>query len=260
MDKIVSVFSLGSIYALVTLGYALITTVMRFLNFAHADVLAVGAYITVLTQNPVLAVLGCGVCATLSNAVYQNSKKLITASVGVSLVIQYSLMLIFSATPKVYPHFFKPVNFFGAAVTPQSVWGFAVSIVLAALLWAVLKFTRIGLFLRATADNPNSAAIVGINSKAVFFYCFLISGILAGVGGVFYSLSYPVTALMGASLSIKAFVCATLGGRASLLGAFLSGFLLSALESAVCTFIGSGWRDIVTFVILIAVLSLDKEK
>ncbi len=259
MQQIANVFSLGAIYALLTLGYALITTVLRFLNFAHADVLVLSCYLFALTKSPFLAVLFAVAVNLAVFLVYQKSEKTLTCAIGISILIEYLLMLVFSSQPKVSGVSSPLVLVLGAGVEKGAMWGIVLSLVLAISLFALLKFTRLGLFLRACADNAFSASLVGINRPLMFGVSFAISGLLAGVGAVVYSLSYPFTPFLGASLSIKAFVCATLGGKNSLVGAFLAGFLLSALETAVCVFVGSGWRDILTFLTLTAVILTDKK-
>lgn len=260
MQQIVNVLSLGSIYALLTLGYALITGVMKFLNFAHADILVLGVYMMAVGKNPLIAVLVCAILNFLINGVYQKSEKLLTASLGVSLILQYTLMLIFSSQPKTSGIFFEVIRLGDIFLQPPAIMAFVTLLILTLALFLTLKFTRVGLYLRATADNPFAASLVGVYPKRVFGVCFLISGFLAGVGGVFYSLSYPVTPLLGGALSVKAFVCKTLGGNNSLVGAIFGGFLLAFMETAVSVFIGSGWRDIVTFAILIAVLIAQKDE
>ena len=274
MQQILNAFSVGAVYALVTVGYAMVFSVLRMINFAHTDMMMLGAYAGLVaarlgggTAAQLLAAIlvGAGVSAAVERAVYRplytaSPLKLMTAAIGVSVVLQYSTMLVFTAQPRAYPttDLSESVNFWGIKTTGLHLFTIGVSAILFLALSLVVAKTKTGLWMRAAAQDAIGAMAVGINRNKIISLTFTIGGAAAAVAGVLLGKLYLITPLMGANIGIKAFVCTVVGGKGSLSGAVLGAFLLSFSETAVSVLLGSGYKDAVSFVILIAVLIMHR--
>ena len=274
MQQILNSLSVGAVYALVTVGYAMVFSVLRMINFAHTDMMMLGAYAGLVTaelggnvpmQFLTAVLVGASMSALVERVVYRPMYsappiKLMTSAIGVSVILQYSIMLLFTAQPRAYPadEFSNALNFFSTKTTELRLF----AIVLSAGLFSALAFlvskTKTGLHMRAAAQDRIGAMAIGIDRNRIISLTFAIGGAAAAVAGVLFGKLYLVTPLMGAGIGIKAFVCTVAGGKGSLSGAVLGAFLLSFSETAVCTFLGSGYKDAVSFVILIAVLLMSK--
>ena len=275
MQQIVNSLTVGAVYALVTVGYAMVFSVLNMINFAHTDVMMLGAYAGYL-----VAASGGGIFAQLLAAVLAgaltslaverflyrplynaSAMKLMTAAIAVSVILEYSVMLIFTAQPRAYPsgELSDAVLAFGVKTTELRLFAVGLSAVLFAALALVVAKTKTGLRMRAAAQDPVGALTVGINRNRIISLTFAIGGAAAAVAGVVFGNLYLITPLMGANIGIKAFVCTVVGGKDSLWGAVLGAFMLSFSETAVCIFLGSGYKDAVSFVILISALLLAKK-
>lgn len=274
MQQIVNSLTVGAVYALVTVGYAMVFSVLSMINFAHTDVMMVGAYAGYLVAKPggsivlqlIVAVLAGALTSTaverfLYRPLHKASPlKLMTAAIAVSVILQYSVMLLFTAQPRAYPSgaLSDAVSVFGIKTTELRLFAVGLSAVVFAVLALIVAKTKTGLWMRAAAQDPVGAMAVGINRNRIITITFAIGGAAAAVAGVIFGNLYLITPLMGANIGIKAFVCTVVGGKDSLWGAVLGAFLLSFSETAVCTFLGSGYKDAVSFVILIAVLLINR--
>lgn len=274
MQQIINSLSVGAVYALVTVGYAMVFSVLRMINFAHTDMMMLGAYAglvaaelggNALVQFLTAAAVGAAMSAAVERIVYRPMYaappiKLMTSAIGVSVILEYSTMMLFTAQPRAYPadEFSNSLSFFGIKTTELRLF----AVVLCAVLFAALAFlvskTKTGLFMRAAAQDRVGAMAVGINRNRIISLTFTIGGAAAAVAGVLFGKLYLITPLMGANIGIKAFVCTVAGGN-SLWGAVLGALLLSFSETAVSVFLGSGYKDAVSFVVLIAVLLLGKK-
>jgi len=282
VQQLINGLSLGSIYALIALGYTMVYGVLRFINFAHGDVFMIGAFSglylarwlkpLVVGWPPLLAafvVLAGSMCfcAALGMLIevlaYRPLRKrprltvLITA-IGVSLFLEYAGQLVFGAAPRGFPTLVPEKTYgmdIGLAVTSTQLIVVAVTLVLLALLRHVVLRTKLGMAMRAVSHNPSAAALMGIHTNVIISFTFGLGSALAAAAGIFYSLLYQaIDPFMGIGPGIKAFVAAVLGGIGSLPGAVLGGFLLGVLE----TFVGgsrfSTFRDGIAFAVLIAIL------
>ena len=274
MQQILNSLSVGAVYALVTVGYAMVFSVLRMINFAHTDMMMLGAYAGLVTaqlgggtllQFLTAILAGAGMSAVVERVVYRPlytapPLKLMTAAIGVSVILQYSVMLFFTAQPRAYPttDLSDAVAFWGIKTTELRLFGIAISAVLFLALALVVSKTKTGLWMRAAAQDSIGAMAVGINRNQIISLTFTIGGAAAAVAGVLFGKLYLITPLMGANIGIKAFVCTVVGGKGSLSGAVIGALLLSFSETAVSVFLGSGYKDAVSFVVLIVVLVLNK--
>lgn len=274
MQQILNSLSVGAVYALVTVGYAMVFSVLRMINFAHTDMMMLGAYAGLVTaqlgggtfvQFLTAILVGAGVSAAVERTVYRplytaTPLKLMTAAIGVSVILQYSTMLVFTAQPRAYPttDLSDSVSFWGIKTTALYLFAIAVSAILFSVLAFVVAKTKTGLWMRAAAQDAIGAMAVGINRNRIISFTFTIGGAAAAVAGVLFGKLYLITPLMGANIGIKAFVCTVVGGKGSLSGAVLGALLLSFSETAVSVFLGSGYKDAVSFVILIVFLLLKR--
>jgi branched-chain amino acid transport system permease protein len=281
----------GSIYALIALGYTLVYGVLKLINFAHSEVFIFGAYATWLTfyglgfrpgSTPVVTIveligflaLACLAAMAVSGATAvllervayrplrkRNAPKLVflITAVGASFVLQQILRLVFGNNAQRQIRLLQPeplFEIFGAVVTNIHL----ILVVATIVLWLVADYfvnrTRFGRGIRAVAQDPDTATLMGVNKERVIMLTFLIGGLLAGAAAMFYMMKIPQGAIYtgGFLLGIKAFSAAVLGGIGNLRGALLGGLLLGLVENYGQSLFGTEWRDFVAFVVLIAVL------
>ena len=251
---------LGSIYALVALGYTMVYGIILLLNFAHGDIIMAGAYISwiamaQLGMHPALAALlsivGCmALGVAIDKIAYAPLREaprlsiLITA-IGVSYFLESGSQLIFGADAKVVPAF---VN-----LTTVSVG--SVTLSLTAILTFLVQKTRLGKAMRAVSEDMGAARLMGVNVNSTISFTFAVGSALAGIGAILYSMAYhQATPTMGIMLGTKAFVAAVLGGIGSIPGAVVGGLVVGFVEVAVAALGLSVWQDAVVFLLLIVVL------
>ncbi|CAN5850395.1 branched-chain amino acid ABC transporter permease [soil metagenome] len=285
VQQLINGLTIGSIYALIALGYTMVYGILRLINFAHGDIYMVGAYAGYLLAiylgfdaNPsifgfIVVLLGAMLVAALigmaiERFAYRPVRKfsrmttLITA-IGMSLFIEYLFVFIFSGTPRSFPQLLQNDNYtiFGnATISTSQILIFAVSILLMVALQYIIFRTKIGKAMRAVSFNLNSAKLMGVNTNFVIAFTFALGSALAAAGGVLTAQYNPkIEPLMGIITGLKAFVAAVLGGIGNIPGAVLGGLLIGAAETLVVgygSYIGipSTYRDAVAFAILILVL------
>ena len=282
---------LGSVYALVALGYTMVYGILQLINFAHGEVLMVGAMTAVTVVNllqktvpgipgPILLIIGIGcaipVCILLSLVIERVAYRplrhaprlapLITA-IGVSIVIQTLAMMIWKPNPIVFPDLLPtdPIELGGALLAPKQALILVVSALMMGGLLLLVYRTRLGRSMRATAENPRIAALMGVDANRVIALTFAIGAALAAVAGVLVAMNYNIAQFaMGFMPGLKAFTAAVLGGIGNLAGAVVGGLLLGIIESLGAGyigdltngFLGSHYQDIFAFVVLIGVLLL----
>ena len=285
VQQLINGLTIGSIYALIALGYTMVYGILRLINFAHGDIYMVGAYagfilatslgfaaqpsafgfaVTLVGAMAIAAAIGMAIERFAYRPVRKFSKMttLITA-IGMSLFIEYLFVFIFSGTPRSFPQLLPSDNitlFGNATISTSQILIFVVSIVLMMLLqWIIFK-TKIGKAMRAVSFNINSAKLMGINTDMVIAFTFALGSALAAAGGVLTAQYNPkIEPLMGIMTGLKAFVAAVLGGIGNIPGAVLGGLLIGAAETLVVGYgsnigIPSTYRDAVAFAILILVL------
>ncbi|HWA06643.1 MAG TPA: branched-chain amino acid ABC transporter permease [Ignavibacteria bacterium] len=283
IQQVFNGLSLGSIYALIALGYTMIYGILRFINFAHGDVFMIGAfsgyYLGILFAfatvsgiasigMALLIMLGAMIVTgalgfTIEKLVYKPLRKspkltiLITA-IGVSLFLEYGGQLVFGADPKSFPSLLenKPVvNLAGAVIGSNPLVVLVTAGILMVGLRLIVMKTKIGTAMRAVSYNPTAASLMGININAVISFTFIIGSSLAGAAGILYGLNYPsIDPLMGILPGLKAFVAAVLGGIGNIPGAALGGMIIGLLETFVTGYISPTYRDAIAFGILILIL------
>jgi len=287
LQQILNGLVLGSVYALIALGYTMVYGILQLINFAHGDVLMIGAMVGVTVvmllansglPGPVmllLAVLAAvPVCVLLSLFVervayrpLRNAPRLapLITAIGVSIVIQTTAMIIWKPNPIVFPDLLPttPVEIYGAVLAPKQILILLVSATMMAGLVLLVNKTRLGRAMRATAENPRIAGLMGVNSNQVIAATFAIGAALAAVAGVLVAMNYNIVQFsMGFIPGLKAFTAAVLGGIGNIAGAVLGGLLLGVIESLGAGyigdltggFLGSHYQDIFAFVVLIVVL------
>ena len=273
IQQLVNGISLGSIYALIALGYTMVYGIVKLINFAHGDVFMVGAFIgfysiTILDLGffPALLIsmVACAIFGVLIERIaykpLRNATRiaaLITA-IGVSLFIEYGTIYIRGAQPEAYPDGIVPLKtleIFGVKISGQSILILGTSLILMILLQFIVHKTKIGKAMRAVSHDMDAARLMGINVNNTISATFAIGSALAGAAGVVFGVYYTkIEPLMGIIPGLKAFVAAVLGGIGIIPGAMTGGLLLGVIESLVSAAGFSLWRDGVAFVVLILIL------
>lgn len=280
LQHILNGLSLGSIYALIALGYTMVYGILKLINFAHSDVYMMGAFASYYTaiylgieRQPGLAtlgillgsaMLGCALLGlTIERLAYRplrNAPKLniLITAIGVSLFLQYFAQAAFGADPKVFPQVLHNNTLFtvGAVdVKTLDITVFAVTFITMLVLNFVIYNTKMGQAMRAVSQNMRVASLMGVNPDRVISITFMVGSALAGVGSVLVGMKYPkIDPLMGTMIGLKAFVAAVLGGIGSLPGAVLGGLLMGFSEEMVVAYWSSTYRDALAFGILIVIL------
>ncbi len=273
VQQLVNGISLGSIYALIALGYTMVYGIVKLINFAHGDVFMVGSFvgfyaITVMDLSFIPALLismvSCAIFGVLIERIaykpLRNATRiaaLITA-IGVSLLIENGLIYIRGAQPEAYPNNVLPMDkldILGVSISSQSILILSVSIILMIILQFVVHKTKIGKAMRAVSFDSEAAKLMGINVNNTISATFAIGSALAGAAGVIFGIYYiKIEPLMGVLPGLKAFVAAVLGGIGIIPGAMVGGLLLGVIEALVSAAGYSLWRDGVAFVVLILIL------
>jgi branched-chain amino acid transport system permease protein len=285
VQQLINGLTIGSIYALIALGYTMVYGILRLINFAHGDIYMVGAFagyfiahglgfalepsiigfgITLLGSMLVAALIGMAIERFAYRPVrkYARMTTLITA-IGVSLLLENLGVVIFGGAPRSFPQLLQNQNYtiFGnAAISKSQILIFSVSIALMLLLQWIIYRTKVGTAMRAVSFNLNSAKLMGINTNLIIAFTFALGSALAAAGGVLTAQYNPqIYPLMGIITGLKAFVAAVLGGIGNIPGAVLGGLLIGAAETFVVGYgqsvgIPSTYRDAVAFSILILVL------
>ncbi|MCP1312678.1 branched-chain amino acid ABC transporter permease [Paenibacillus tyrfis] len=271
-QQIVNGISLGSIYALIALGYTMVYGIIKLINFAHGDVFMIGAFVGFyaikgwgvgIVPALLLSMVVCAILGVLIEMVaykrLRNTTRiasLITA-IGVSLLIEYGTIYLRGAQPEAYPSAFPNQFFtiFGASISSQSLYILLISIVLMIILQWVVYRTRIGKAMRAVSHDAEAARLMGVHVDRTISATFAIGSALAGAAGVIFGMYYTkIEPLMGVVPGLKAFVAAVLGGIGIIPGAVIGGLVLGTVETFVSALGYSPWRDAAAFIILILIL------
>ncbi|MFJ7974798.1 branched-chain amino acid ABC transporter permease [Peribacillus sp. JNUCC 23] len=273
IQQLVNGISLGSIYALIALGYTMVYGIVKLINFAHGDVFMVGSFVGFysitflhLSFFPalILSMVACAVFGVLIERIaykpLRNATRiaaLITA-IGVSLLIENGMIFFRGAQLEAYPNDILPTNkidILGVTVESKSLLILGVSVALMIILQFVVHKTKIGKAMRAVSHDAEAAKLMGINVDNTISATFAIGSSLAGAAGVIFgTYYYKIEPLMGVIPGLKAFVAAVLGGIGIIPGAMVGGLLLGVIESLVSAAGGSLWRDGVAFIVLILIL------
>jgi len=272
VQTLISGLSLGSIYALIALGYTMVYGIAKMLNFAHGDVIMVGAYAVIvavfsLGLPPVLAILlSIAVCVALGITIERLAYKplrqapslsvLITA-IGVSYFLQNISLLIFGSEQKAFPQLFtvEGINLGQIYIDGITVITLIVTAVIMVGLTLFINKTRMGKAMRAVSEDKEAAGLMGISTNHTITITFAIGSALAAVASIFYGMTYVyIKPTTGAMPGIKAFTAAVFGGIGSIPGAMLGGILLGIIEQFSKAYISTLWADAIVFAVLVIVL------
>ena len=283
LQQLINGLALGSILALIALGYTMVYGILRFINFAHGDIFMLGAFagfylapkVAMFLPMPSigggLAVMGISmaICAVVGILIeklayrpLRRSPKLtvLITAIGVSLLIEYTCQNdhVFGAAPKSFPTIFPEYHITqlsGLSLNSNQIIVFAVTLILLLTLRFIVMKTKIGMAMRALSFNPEAAALMGINTDIVISFTFGLGSALAAAAGILFAVNYPsIDPLMGVLPGLKAFVAAVLGGIGNLPGAALGGVIIGVTETLVAGYISSTYRDAIAFGILIIIL------
>jgi branched-chain amino acid transport system permease protein len=291
LQQIINGLVLGSMYALVALGYTMVYGIIGLINFAHGDVLMVGAltcwaiivtvqeampgmpgWLLLLMATVIAAIVAAALNFTIEKVAYRplrNSPRLapLITAIGMSILLQTLAMIIFKPNYKPFPTLLppKPFEVGGAVITSTQIMILGVTAISLAILMYLVNYTRLGRAMRATAENPKVAALMGVKPDMVISATFIIGAVLATIAGVMYASNYgTVQHTMGFLPGLKAFTAAVFGGIGNLAGAVVGGILLGLIEAIGSGYIGiatggvlgSHYSDIFAFLVLIGVLTL----
>jgi branched-chain amino acid transport system permease protein len=272
VQQLINGVSLGSIYALIALGYTMVYGIIKLINFAHGDIYMVGAYIgffaTSMLHLPVLPALIISMVVTglvgmlierLAYRPLRHAPKvsvLITA-IGVSLFLEYTTMFFVSPQPRTFPNVMESVTYHMGpfVVNSQQILILVITTILMVVLTYIVQKTKVGKAMRAVSFDTETAQLMGIDANRVISITFGIGSALAAAGGVLVGVYYnSIDPLMGIMPGLKAFIAAVLGGIGIIPGAMAGGVILGVIESLVSGFLSSTFRDAAAFAILILVL------
>lgn len=273
LQQLINGLSLGAIYALIALGYTMVYGIIMLINFAHGDIMMVGAYvgffsIAVLGSNIfaalIFAMLSCAVLGVLIEKIaykpLRNSSRiaaLITA-IGVSLFLEYFTLFLLTPQQRVFPEAAFPLHKYqigGLLVSNKDIFIFALAVILMIALQYIIKRTRTGKAMRAVSLDREAAILMGISVDRTISITFAIGSSLAAAAGVMIGIYYnTINPLMGIIPGLKAFVAAVLGGIGIIPGAMVGGFLMGILETMVSGYGSTLYRDAVAFGVLILIL------
>ena len=289
IQQLINGLVLGSVYALVALGYTMVYGIINLINFAHGEVLMVGALtswtvVTALADSGlpgwlmmlISLVAAIVVCTVLNFGIekiayrpLRNAPRLapLITAMGMSLLLQTLALIIWKPNPKPYPILLpaEPFHIGGAVINTTQILILVVTAVTLAGLMFLVNRTKLGRAMRATAENPRVAGLMGVKPDVIISVTFVIGAALAALAGVMYAANYgSVQHSMGFLPGLKAFTAAVFGGIGNLAGAMLGGVLLGLIEALGAGYIGaltggvlgSQYQDIFAFIVLIAVLTL----
>ena len=275
--------TLGAIYALIALGYTMVYGILKFINFAHGDILMIGAYTGLFTYTALLGestnaawmltsffiamLVSMAFCAILGMFIekiaykpLRNANRLapLLSAIGVSFILSNGAAWMFGTQSRRFPYPFDdtPIVIAGLSITPHQILTIAVSIIMMIVLTSFVNRTRMGKAMRATSLDQPTSELMGIDVNRVISMTFAIGSALAAVGGILASFDFRVYASMGTMTGLKAFVAAVIGGIGNIQGAMLGGIILGILESVGAPLLGipSALRDTIAFATLIIIL------
>jgi len=270
-QSLISGILIGGVYALIGIGLTIIFGVMRIINFAHGDILMVGMYgtyflftlfhidpfVSIVITIPLMFLYGAFLQKVFINralnALPQNQ---ILLTIGMGLIMSNTIMLAFTSDYKILSTTYSSssVTILGISVSEPLVVSFAITLAITAALYWFLYRTDTGQAIRATAQDREAAQLMGINVRRMSMIAFGIGSALAGTAGALISPTYYIFPQVGSVFTLKAFVITVLGGMGSIVGATLGGVLIGVAESVGGVYFGSGWKDVIVFVLFLLVL------
>ncbi|MBP3851525.1 MAG: branched-chain amino acid ABC transporter permease [Erysipelotrichaceae bacterium] len=277
LQQIVNGMSLGSIYALIALGYTMVYGIIKLINFAHGDIYMLGSFVAYIVTTKLgvgffPAMIGsmvfCGIMGVLIERVAYKPLRhatrisaLITA-MGVSYILEYTTQLVMGSEKKTYPVLLNNSTFqIGSVkVSTQQIYILVITIVMMIVLQYIIRHTKMGRAMRAVSVDENAAKLMGINVDTVISFTFLLGSALAGVAGILVGVYYnSINPLMGMTPGLKAFIAAVFGGIGSVPGAMIGGLFIGIAETMVIAYGSSLYKDAIVYVILILILIIKPE-
>ena len=289
LQQIINGLTLGSVYAIVALGYTMVYGIIQLINFAHGELVMLGAMVAFSvigalagTALPPVLIVIAGVVAAVPACMLvgyameriayrplRNAPRLapLITAIGISIILQHLALLIWGRSPLAFPQIIPLVSFTigGAIITGVQIAIIVISLLMMGGLTLVVYHTKLGIAMRATSQNPQVAGLMGIDIDRIISFTFIVGASLAAVAGVMVGTYYGIAHYtMGSLLGMKAFSAAVLGGIGNLAGAMLGGILLGIVEALGAGYIGSltnnvfgsNYQDVFAFLVLIGVLVL----
>ena len=272
LTQIINGLSTGGMYALVAIGYTMVYGIAKMINFAHGEIIMVGAYLayvmTTMVQTPIIvsvlvAIAGCALLGVVTEKVaykpLRNSGSLavLITAIGVSYLLQNLFLILFGSAARTFPQYMPSgtVSFFGAHITYVALLSLILTFICTGLLLLFINKTKLGKAMRAVSEDRGAAELMGINVNTTISLTFASGSGLGAIAGIIYGMSYSlINPYLGAMLGIKAFIAAVLGGIGSIPGAMVGGLIIGVAEAFTISYISSAFSDAVVFGILIFIL------
>lgn len=272
LQQVINGISIGSVYALIAVGYSLVYSILKFSNFAHGGVLMLGSYFGFFALTwaglpfwvalPV-AIIGAGLLGVLNERLayrpirIRNSPLLylMISSLGASIFLENITIVTVGPNFRTYPEVFaiSPFTIGDLSIGRLDIIIFVIAAISVALLTWIIYGTRMGNAIRATSYNMRVASLMGINPDMVVAFVFFLAGSSAGLGGVLFGIKYTVWPQMGI-LTLKAFIAAVVGGLGSLPGAVLGAMVLGVTETFAAAFVSSAFRDLFSYALMVIII------
>lgn len=272
LQQMINGLSIGSVYALMAVGYSLVYSIMNFSNFAHGGVIMIGAYVGFFLMTALalpfviafgLAAIGAGLLAvTLERIAYRPLRKrnapflyFIISAMGASIFLENIVVATIGPTFRTYPRVFSstPFQLGSISIGRLDAIMFIVSAVSLTMLVYIIEKTKTGMAIKSTSYSIRASTLMGVNTDKIIFIIFGLGGVLAGIAGVLFGMKYTVYPQIG-FITMKSFIAAVFGGLGSLPGAVIGSILLGVIETLTAGYFSSQYRDLIAFVLLIAVL------
>lgn len=274
LSCLINGISLGSVYAIIALGYTMVYGIAKMLNFAHGDIIMVGGYISYFAASsfgmpPLVSIAASMAVCTVLGIVIERfayrplrsaaSLAVLITAIGVSYLLQNGAQLLWTSNPRIYSSLVpaKPIALFGGkmTITGEAIVTVVSCLAVMALLLFITRKTKIGKAMRAVSEDRGAAQLMGINVDFTISVTFAIGSALAAIAGVLLCSAYPsLSPTLGSMPGIKAFTAAVFGGIGSIPGAFLGGILLGIIEKVSQTYISTQLSDAIVFSVLIIIL------
>ncbi|MNO76452.1 High-affinity branched-chain amino acid transport system permease protein LivH [compost metagenome] len=272
LQQIINGLALGSVYALLAIGYTMVYGIIKLINFAHGDIYMIGAFagfyasanlglslVPTLVVSMVAAALLGVIIEKIAYKPLRNSPRiaLLITAIGMSLLLEHGMRFLVGPNPKPFPDLFPvgTVDIGPLHINGKILLMLGVSALLVLLLQYIIYKTKVGKAMRAASQDMEAASLMGINVNTVISLTFAIGSALAGIAGVLVAITYPtIDPYMGMMPGLKAFVAAVLGGIGSIPGALLGGILMGSIETLTKAYISTSLSDVVAFSLLIIIL------
>lgn len=284
IQQLINGLIVGAIYGLVALGYTMVYGVLELINFAHADIITAGVYVFVVLISATLAsntlspflfllIIGATLLAMLVSVLiaviverlaYRPLRKAhrlapLISALAASIFISNLLMLIFGTRNMIFPHILPDTywNILGAKLSLIQVFICTTAVIMMAVLWYIVKQTKFGKAMRAIAQDPDTASLMGINVNRIIVQVFILGASVGAISGILFSMYYGIVHYsMSYTLGLKAFAAAILGGIGNIPGALVGGLVIGLMESFTSGFISSVYRDAIAFSLIVILLIL----